>query len=351
MIHVAALTGGRKAPSARFRIRQMIPPLAEHGICVREYANPVERDTGLPRSLKRVRPNWLRPLRAAWTVVQIAGRLPGCLAARLADVVWIERHLLSSYSLLEKRLPRPRILDVDDAIWLSHPFVRHFAGDMDLVVAGNSFIAEWFQPLGCSIHIAPTAIDTQRFCPAAPSHPSSPSGERFVVGWSGTQSNLKYVYDIEAALARFLALRLNSELRILCNDRPVFRSIPPDRWTFHRWSPAEEVAVMQTFDVGLMPLRDGEWERGKCSLKMLQYMACGIPVCVSPVGTNLEVAAKGIVGYLPANESQWCDALDAIYCDRASGRILGANGRRVAEEHYSVTRIARDLAAAIRQVR
>lgn len=355
MIDVAALTGGRRAPSARFRIRQLIEPLADLGVRVREFPNWVERDTRLPGPLRGCSPALLRPLRAAWTGLQIAARLPGCLRSRFADIVWIERCLLSSCSVLEQRLPRPRVLDVDDAIWLSHPFVRQYAADVDLIIAGNSFIADWFSKFGRPIRIVPTAIDTEKFFPRLLNGSDASDGKHaeadmFVIGWSGTQANLKYVYDIEQPLARFLERHADARLLIQCNAPPQFSRIPPDRWQFHRWTPANEAAVIRRFDVGLMPLRDGEWERGKCSLKMLQYMASGVPVVVSPVGTNIEVAAHGPVGFLPSTTDDWHDALETIFQNPSQRHAFSLTGRRIAEQLYSSRHVAIQIATAVQEL-
>ncbi|MEJ7712383.1 MAG: hypothetical protein WKF84_21640 [Pyrinomonadaceae bacterium] len=94
---------------------------------------------------------------------------------------------------------------------------------------------------------------------------------------------MKYVYAVEEPLADFLAERPDSELLIVCDRPPSFKRIPSQSWRYVPWSPANEVDLVREMDVGLMPLADTEWERGKCAFKMLSYMAVGRPVVVSPV--------------------------------------------------------------------
>lgn len=344
-LSVAALTGGQRAPSARFRVRQLVGPLAALGVDVNEYPCWFERDAGMPAGLKRAGAQRWPLVQAAWAGLQALGRMPGFLGARAADVTWIERSLISNCSLFETRLPRPRVLDVDDAIWLSYGFVPKYAGAMDAVIAGNSFIADWFSQFTSEIHIIPTAVDTDRFQPA-----TARRGSGFRVGWSGTAANLKYVYSIEPAILKFLERRPDAHFMILCNRPPQFATIPPERIVYRRWTPANEVDVIRSFDVGLMPLHDGPWERGKCSLKMLQYMACSVPVCVSPVGTNLEIAAKADVGMSPTTNDEWLEALDTLYLHEGMRESMGTAGRRLAEAEYSAAVVAEQVASVIRLV-
>ncbi len=120
---------------------------------------------------------------------------------------------------------------------------------------------------------------------------------------------------------------------------------------FVPWSPETEASVPSSFDVGLMPLRDTDWSRGKCALKMLQYMACAVPAVVSPVGMNAQVLQMADVGLPASNEDQWVEALLSLYADRDRARRLGQRGRQLAEQVFSVEVIAPQLADLIRRHR
>jgi glycosyltransferase involved in cell wall biosynthesis len=117
------------------------------------------------------------------------------------------------------------------------------------------------------------------------------------------------------------------------------------------WSPARETSVLQGFDVGLMPLAGGDWAKGKCAFKMLQYMACAVPAVVSPVGMNAEVLAMGDVGLAATTEDEWVEALLTLYRDRDQAAALGRQGRALAERSFSVPVIAPQLAAVMRRYR
>lgn len=340
-VRVAALTGGRNVPSARIRVRQLIPSLAEHGIEVREFVPLISK---YPPERK-----YLRPL---WGAAALAVRVPTVFATYRYDVVLLQRELISTYVTLEPLTRRPRVLDVDDAIYLHRggKFARRLAELVDLVICGNDFLAEHFSRWNKNVTVIPSAVDTRRFMPLEPREQSGLGGKH-VIGWIGTSSNFKYLYSIEAALKRVMELVPNAVLRVIADRKPKFRMLPGERVEFIAWSPETEVKGVQTMTVGIMPLADGEWEKGKCSYKMLQYMACGIPVVVSPVGMNSQILALGDFGLAATSQAEWVEALQWILmADREVREKMGREGRRVAEIYFSIEAIAPRLAQALRGV-
>jgi glycosyltransferase involved in cell wall biosynthesis len=209
---------------------------------------------------------------------------------------------------------------------------------MDTIIAGNSFLADWFSQHCHDVVIVPTAIDTDRYAPV-----NRPIQDSFVIVWTGIKVNLRYLYRIETALARFLRDHPNARLRIVSDSPPQFAQIDNDRVEFVSWTIQQEVTSLQTCDVGIMPLTDGVKERGKCSFKMLQYMAVGLPVVVSPVGLNSEILAKGNIGFPATNEQEWYEGLETLYQQRDMGKRQGVEGRRIAETEFSVVVIAEKL--------
>jgi glycosyltransferase involved in cell wall biosynthesis len=213
------------------------------------------------------------------------------------------------------------------------------------VIAGNQFIADHYLKQADRVWVVPTSIDTERWRPSE-SRPAT----RWTIGWTGSRSNLKYLYLIEEPLADFLASHSESKLLVVCDEKPVFKKIRASRWQFELWSPENEVELVQQMNVGLMPLPDTEWARGKCSLKMILYMAVGIPVIVSPVGHNKEVMQWDRIG-LPANSANdWHEALLALFNDKELSAGLGSAGREVVMERYSVNKNAGVLAEIFRKV-
>jgi glycosyltransferase involved in cell wall biosynthesis len=330
MIKVAALTSGKHAPASRFRVRQFIEPLRQHGISVSEFHPP-----------------WSKYTMASLVPLAALGRLPGVLAARMSDITWFERELIPGRRTLERFSGRRRLFDVDDAIWLLSKtrFSEEIAELCDGVIAGNQYIADHYRQQGARTWVVPTSIDTSVWIPAGERERA-----RWTIGWIGSQSNLPYLYEIEEPLAEFLGGHDGAELLVVCDREPSFKKIAAPGWRFVRWSPRVEVRLVQEMNVGLMPLADTEWTRGKCAFKMISYMAVGIPVIVSPVGVNREVLGQPEVGLAAGRADEWYDALCTLYENRGLGSSMGAAGRRLVEEKYSVNRNVLALASIFREV-
>lgn len=339
-MNVVALTSGADVPSRRFRVAQHIPTLEELGIHVREHLPGIARYRPPPREGRLVT--------AAWTAAKVLTRFPGVLSGWRSDLVWLERELFAGRRTLEPFVGRRYVFDVDDAIWLTDrrrdQGTAAIAGRASAVIAGNAFIADHFRAIARWVEVVPTAVDTTRYMPG-----NGRRDGRFRVGWIGTSSNLRYLEALEGALGRFVESQ-DAELFVVADRPPAFRRLAlSSRFRFSLWSAEEEVDAIRSMDVGLMPLADEPWARGKCGLKMLQYMACGIPVVASPVGVNPAIARDG--GVILADESDaWLHALIELKNDAAARRDLGTLGRRNVERSYSVLRVAPMLAEVFRSV-
>ncbi|MHC4641850.1 MAG: glycosyltransferase family 4 protein [Planctomycetota bacterium] len=327
-ITLAALTAGTRRPSSRFRMRQYIHRLAEHGVIVKEHMPFSEKTCYFPGPFKAMT------------------KFGGLFRSRDTDMVWLSRGFVEGYETFERFLKRPRILDVDDAVWLRGPFGRFTVPDiaraMNAVTAGNSYLAEYFGKYCKEVHIVPTAIDLDRY--TLRSESADEQLEKFVIGWTGSSSNFKYLDAIEEVLSRFIEEHDRAELMLIA-DRPwEYKQLAPEKVKFVRWSVGEEVSVLHSMSVGIMPLADDKWARGKCAFKMLQYMAVGLPVIVSPVGMNRDVLEKGDIGLGAGTDDEWYEALVSLYKDRSLGVKLGLAGRKVVEKFYNADIVARELA-------
>lgn len=336
MTRIAAFTGGLSVPSARFRVRQYIPALRREGIDIEEFAS------GLGQYPPRVR--WVRPF---WALALLAERLPDVVMSHRYDAVLLQREIMSSFVTLEPLTTRPRILDVDDAIFLQRGggFARRLAELSDRIICGNNYLAERFGRWNMNVDIVPTAVDTERYhVNAEPKLSDSP----LVIGWIGTSGNYKYLYGIEGALAKVMCAHPSARLKVVGDRLPEFRHLSLERVDFVPWSEASEVNAIQSMDIGIMPLEDSPWARGKCSFKMLQYMATGLPVVVSPVGMNAEVLTLGELGIGATTEKQWVDGLIALLENRTLRARFGSEGRRVVEFSFSIHVLAPQIARSLR---
>jgi glycosyltransferase involved in cell wall biosynthesis len=337
MIRVAALTSGKNVPSARLRVRQHIEPLKRAGIHVQEFVPAIDKYAPPPPSLPLSNRPVSLSVRAIWKAAKVLARVPGTMGTWVADITWLERELHPGMLTLEPFLKHPLVLDVDDAIWLTPPYGRstavRIAKIADVVLAGNGHIADWFSAWARNVRVVPTAVDTDRIKPRHSCEPKACHGP-FVIGWTGTSSNYPSLYRVEKGLAEFLNDH-DAELVIVSDRAPRFSMIGTERVRYVTWDPEKEIEILGQLDVGLMPLIPDEWSLGKCSFKMLQYMAAGLPVVVSPVGMNRDVLAMGNIGLPAVEPGDWYEALRRLYRDRALAIALGVGGREIVERHFS----------------
>jgi glycosyltransferase involved in cell wall biosynthesis len=335
-VRIAALTGGLSVPSARFRIRQYIPSLKQEGIELEEFSS------GFGQYPPKTR--WVRPL---WALATLAGRLPSIAMTYRYDATLLQREIMSSFVTLEPLTKHPRILDVDDAIFLRRGggFAKRLAELSDKVICGNSYLAERFKRWNVNVDIVPTAVDTERYQPASKDKLAE---QPLIIGWIGTSGNFKYLYAIETALQKVMRTYPAVRLTIISDRHPEFRYLAHDRINFTPWSESTEVKAIQSMDIGIMPLDDSPWARGKCSFKLLQYMASGVPVVASPIGMNADVLKLGKFGFGASTEEQWIDGLIALLEDKSIRCKFGAEGRRVVESSFSIGVVVPKLARSLR---
>ncbi|MEM7219827.1 MAG: glycosyltransferase [Pseudomonadota bacterium] len=336
-LQVAALTGGRQVPSARFRVRELIEPLASQEIAVREFVPAVSK---YPPTSRAARPLWFAGA--------LAARLPGVLGSHACEVTLLQRELLSTLITLESLTRRPRVLDVDDAIFLRRDgkTARRLAQRVDAIVCGNDYLADWFSQHHDRVSVVPTGIDTRRFVPGKK---DANQQETVVVGWTGSRGNLRYLEAIAPALTAAMAAAPVLRLHVVCDAPPHLPGVDPARVTFIPWQAATEVRSVQGFDIGIMPLNDGPWERGKCAFKLLQYLACGVPVVASPVGANQTLLDAASIGHAATTNAEWRDALLALSGDASRRERLGQTGRELMIERYDTRVVAAALGRALRQ--
>jgi len=255
--------------------------------------------------------------------------------ARHADVVVLVKPRLHRIVLAAVARVQPNLwVDVDDAVWTwPPPFPDRLAQAGRLAqgfVAGSEFLAGRLRSRypDATVALVPTAVDTERYVPAPPRDPRP-----IVVGWIGGPASLTDFAPPVAASLRALVASGRVTVRIVCSEGLDPAVVPSE---LVPWSDATEVASLQGFDVGIMPLRDDEQSWGRCGLKALQYMAVGVPVVATPVGAAVEIIDDGVSGILATSEADWFDAIDRLASDSDARAVMGARGRRRVEDAYSV---------------
>lgn len=341
-MRLIALTRGPAAPSARFRFRQYVPQLAAAGIDATERFAPTGSTAPAGSATTRLR--WL-----ARTLPHTAATP---LAARRFDAVMLQKPLLTNRRTLESLLPAGYAFDVDDATWLRSPRgIDAIAQRAGVVIAGNSFIAEHFDSIAPTV-VLPTGVDLHRWAPADGSAASGPAADgtpKPTIVWSGGHTGYADLALVAPALRTVLHLHPQARLRIMADlPPPASLGLPAEAIDYVRWSPEVEVAAIASATVGIMPLRDSDWARGKCAYKMLLYLACGVPAVVSPVGMNTEVAAvAGNAATLAGGTDEWVAALDTRLTDLAAASRAGLAGRAAIAEPYSAASVGQRLAGIL----
>jgi glycosyltransferase involved in cell wall biosynthesis len=329
-VKVLFFVQGENVPSSRFRAFQLLPALREAGVqCEALATNPSLhgdwKNKKIPQPFKEI----FRP----WSVVERLRQLP---SAKDYDLVVIQKPLIRYGSIyLEKKLSQeiPCIYDLDDALFhnlggLCGFQLKRIMPWMSHLVAGNQYIADYFQaPHKTSI--IPTVVDTDRYALRP-----YPTGE-FRLCWTGLASNIPELQIILPALKNVLK-NTNGKLILVSNATKPVRWLSDLPVEYVRWSPETEVKALESAHVGLMPLRDTPYNRGKCGFKLIQYMARGIPVVTHPVGANKSIVRHGVDGYWANTLQEWEKHLLSFYEEPQTAKEMGQNAREQILQHFSL---------------
>lgn len=337
-MRVLALTRyGSRGASSRMRFFQYLPTLTDSGF--RVHVQTLFDDATLAARYQRGR----------YGVGALFGRFAQRVAAlrrrNQYDLLWIEKEALPWWPLGAETAMLsgvPYVLDYDDAVfhnydghrlavvrWLLGRRLDGLMARAALVVGGNDYLAQRARNAGARwVEVLPTVIDLTRY---PWPHPGSAAGKTPapVVVWIGSPSTLRYLQLVQEPL-RQLAERLSFVLRVIGGEV----ALPGVQVQCLPWTESTEVAQIASADVGLMPLLDSPWERGKCGYKLIQYMACGLPVVASPVGVNTRIVQPGVNGYLTEGVQDWVDALERLLTDATLRARMGSAGRRQVERDY-----------------
>jgi glycosyltransferase involved in cell wall biosynthesis len=333
----------------RYRIEQWAPLLQAQDVRVR--FRPFLSDRGMD-VLYRPGHMWSK---IAHTLGGYAGRVGETLSPGRPDVIFVYREAAPLAPAWFERLQAwraPVVFDFDDAIYLpdasaANAWTRRVKGGGKVealcrmarhVTVGNAVLAEFATAHARAVTVLPSTIDTDvyRVVPR-------PANPRPVVGWTGSETTVRHLLALAPALRR-LRRSVEFELRVIGGmvsvDGLDVRCVP--------WTAAREVEDLRPLDVGVMPLPDDAWSRGKSGMKALQYMALGIPPVVSPVGANRTIVQDGANGLHASTEDEWVDRLARLLADGALRERLGRAARRTVEDCYSARVHAPRLARVLR---
>jgi hypothetical protein len=328
---------GSLAAGTRYRFEQYFPALQREGWTI--SSNPLLDDGYLQRRFETGH---------ASLVAAALGATKRWSALRKRDehdAIWMAYEALPyAPAFVEKVLlggGPSLVLDVDDAVFHIYDenrsrLVRALLGDKlkklaevaAAVFAGSPYLVDYFSAAGARVFHVPTVVDIERYLPATPPRRS----HRIVVGWMGSPSTAAFLRAMQGPLARFQR-EIDAEVRLIGAHGVTLRGV---RAEMIAWSEAREITDLQGFDIGIMPLDDIPFTRGKCGFKLVQCMATGIPVVASPVGVNTQLVEESGAGFLARTSDEWVEALLVLARSPELRAQQGAAGRRYVIERYSL---------------
>ncbi len=321
---VLFLTAGFKTPSVRFRVLQNLKVWQDSG---------VEADiVKLPRrNLERLR---------------LLARLP------MYDIVFLQKRLLHSHSFRVLRW-RARLLvyDFDDAVMFGDSNTTSFVSPRksrrfstivsgcDAVCAGNDYLANQAFEFGArQIVVVPTGVDVEHYQPAIFSETDDDKTRSLHIGWIGSSPNLIYLKELAAPLNRLYEQRQDFKLTIVCDEFCDGFNFPVECIP---WSEDIEVKALQGFDIGIMPLADDPWTKGKCAFKLLQYMACGLPSVATETAVTKKIICEGENGFLATNAGEMVTKIAWLLDHRRQMGSIGEQARQSVIATYDTRIIAK----------
>ncbi len=353
-MHVTIFTPyPEEGPSTRFRISQYIPFLETHGVSctLSSFLSS--------KAYKHIFLDGSRAWKAGYYLQGIGRRSVELLKSQESDLLLVHKSISPVTSFFETRWIRKNnniVFDFDDAEFLRHSSAvnrwsallkrpdktRELIEMSRYVIAGNSFLAEYAQRYNSNVVVIPTAIDTNRYRPAV----TRRSDNITRVGWIGSSASSRYLELVDEVFEKLLSRHRNLEIVVIGS-----RGYRPrdSRVQLRPWIPHLELSDLHSLDVGLMPLTDDEYSKGKCGFKAIQYMAVGVPPVVSPVGANVEIVRDGENGFYATRPAEWLEKIEVLINDPGLRERMGQAARQTVECKYSVRINAPKLLAVLRR--
>jgi glycosyltransferase involved in cell wall biosynthesis len=330
-----------ESPSQRYRFEHYLEKLAQQGILF-DYKPFLSRSAWKiffkPGHYLHKTGSLLGGFLRRWILMTRIGKY---------DYVYIHREAAPVgppvFEWIIARLYRKKIVyDYDDAIWIPsvskhNKIALHFKWFSKVasicrmaqtVTTGNKYLADFAATYCKQVVIIPTVVNTQKIPARIQDHQLAEP----VVGWTGTLTTLKYL-DIVLPVLQRLQEKMDFTFVVISNSDP---KLPLKNYRFINWSSAAEVDDLLTMHIGLMPLYNGELEKGKCGFKAIQYMSLGIPALVSPIGVNEEIVDDGVNGFICETEYDWESKISLLLQDSSLRTVLGIAAKKKIEDQYSV---------------
>lgn len=342
--------------SNRLRVEQYLPYLEREGIACRVRPFVVRRFYRILYS----KGYWL--IKTFYFIISILNRFLDIFRALRYDIVFIHREALPvGPALIEgalSKMGKKIIYDFDDAIFLpntsrTNNYIERFKnpnkiskiiGLSNCVIAGNRYLEEYAKKFNDNVVIIPTTIDTDLYMSSAVKE----SSNEVTIGWIGSFTTRVYLEDIRGVLSALKIKYSNLKLKFVGNWSELEN--PLEGADYKEWDLADELSDIRSFDIGIMPMPDDMWTRGKCAFKLILYMACGVPVVSSPVGMNTEIIKDKENGFFAASGYEWTDRLSRLIEDAELRKRIGMAGRDTVVKRYSASHTAPQFIKVLNEV-
>lgn len=329
-----------EGPSARFRVYQYLPLLRKSGIGgdVFPFLESREYDYIFLQGKKKITPiYYLRGL---------ARRRKHLSQIDSYDLIFVHLNICPLGMYFEHLVMKKNkltVFDFDDADFLKHESaINHWSTllknpaktvkliqQSHLVISGNSYLADFAQKHNDNVHILPTSLDTEKYLPKE----NRINYESVVIGWMGSAASSPYLSILDGVFRELLQKYKNIKIIVIGSKN---YEAPDSRMLLKPWSLESELSDLQKIDIGLMPLTDDEYAKGKCGFKALQYMSVGTPAVVSPVGVNVEIIKDGINGFSARDTQEWVGKIGALIENAELRKKMGQAARKTVENSYSI---------------
>lgn len=343
---VLGLISSAEDAASRIRIVQYTAPLALNNIKLStHFFNPLKETNP---------PNWAVTLKKitgisewrSFDLIKSGGRLPVILKQYGYDIIWQNRLLHLYHSFWENKIKKPVVFDFDDAIWINEGKrqVNKKLLIADMIFAGNEYLADYASAFNSNIQIVPSTINIKK------TFSLNKNNQDFIIGWIGSPSNFQYLELIKPAILEFILKHDDAKFMIISSEPPELFKFDGQKIFFNKWTLENENNLINNLSIGIMPLTDTDWTRGKCSYKLLQYLACGKPAVFSPVGMNNKINAEATIGLTANNSTEWLNAFIKLKEDRSFYNTCSANGVQLINEKYSTEVWSNKIANLFRQI-
>jgi len=330
-----------RSPGQRFRFEQYLELLERNGFVI-TFSNFIDEEDD---KIFYAPGSYFGKIRIL--LKNLFLRTKEALFASHYDIIFIYREAtMIGSSFFERWMARSRaklIFDYDDSTWLPNVSegnkalaflkrpekTKEIISVCDVVFAGNEYLKQYALKYCKDVVVVPTTIDTNYHVP------QKIQKNKICIGWTGTQTTIPHFLSIQKALEKVFQKYPDRIYFKLIAEKEI--EVPELNLRTTLWSKEDEIAQLSEIDIGIMPLPDDQWTRGKCGFKGLQYMSLGIPTVMSPVGVNNDIIKHGKNGFLASTEEEWICLLSELIENRGLREGLGCQGKKTIETYYSVT--------------